>query len=103
MAVAATPALGATSTRPALRLLDRTPVVVTGRGFESHETVRVRLTVAGQTAMRRIVTSPTGTFRVRFMLSAGRCESFSLQAFGSAGSRARLFVTAPLPDCNPND
>jgi len=100
VAVPATAAVGATSARPTLRLLDRTPVTVTGRGFEPQEIVRVRLAVESRMATRRVVTSTTGAFRARFTFSVGRCQSFSLQAFGSAGSRARLFVTAPLPDCS---
>ncbi len=100
IAVAATPALGAPNARPALRLLDRAPVTVTGRGFEPQETVRVRLAADGRSWTRRAVASATGTFRARFTISLGRCESLSLQAFGSAGSRARLFVTSPQPDCS---
>jgi len=103
IAVAATPAVGAQSARPALRLLDRTPVTVTGREFAPHETVRVRLAAQGRTWTRRAVASATGTFRTGFTISLARCASFSLQAFGSAGSRARLFVTAPQPDCSSSD
>jgi hypothetical protein len=101
-ALAATPALGATSAQPVLRLLDRTPVTVTGRGFQPGETVRLRLTLQGETWTRR-ATSATGSFRATFTISLGRCRSFSLQAFGSKGSRARLFATAPAPDCSPSD
>lgn len=103
MAVMATAAVAATSARPTLRLVDRAPVTVSGRGFEAQEAVRVRLTVEGRTAMRRVVASPAGAFRARFTFSVGRCQSFALQAFGSAGSRARLFVTAPLPDCSSDE
>ena len=99
----ATPAVDATTGRPALRILDRTPVTVTGRGFEDDETVRVRLATQGQVWTRRATAGPAGTFRVRFTVSLDRCDTFSLQAFGSAGSRARVFARAALPDCSPND
>jgi hypothetical protein len=101
-ALAATPAVGTATARPALRLLDRTPVTVVGRGFQPQETVRVRLATEGRIWTRRAVAGGTGSFRVKFTVSLGRCASFSLQAFGLAGSRARLFLTAPVPDCSSN-
>jgi hypothetical protein len=103
VALAATPAVGATAARPALRLVDRTPVTVTGRGFDAQETVRVRLAAQGRTWTRRAVAGAMGTLRIRFTASLGRCASFSLQAYGSAGSRARFFATAPQPDCSSNE
>jgi hypothetical protein len=103
VALAATPALGATGAQPVLRLTDRSPVTVTGRGFEPGESVRVRLASQAQTWTRRATASTTGSFRATFTVSLGRCRSLSLQAFGSKGSRARLFVTAPSPDCSPSD
>jgi hypothetical protein len=100
VAFAATPAVGASTARPALRLLDRTPVIVSGRGFEPQEVVRVRLAVGERVSTRRARTSAAGAFRVRFTVSLGRCKSFSLQAFGSAGNRARLFPATLQPDCS---
>jgi hypothetical protein len=103
VALAVAPAVGATAARPTLRLLDRTPVTVTGRGFEAQETVRVRLAAQGRTWTRRAMAGAMGTVRVRFTVSLGHCASFSLQAYGSAGSRARFFATAPQPDCSSDE
>jgi hypothetical protein len=102
-AVTATTAVGAANARPALRLLDRTPLTVAGKGFAAQEAVRVRVATQGRTTTRRVVASATGSFRARFALSLGRCQSFSLQAFGSTGSRATLLMRSLAPDCNPND
>jgi hypothetical protein len=102
VAVTAAPLVGATTGRPVLRVVDRTPVIASGRAFTPQETVRVRLVTEGRTWTRRIVAGATGTFRIRFTVSLGRCASFSLQAFGSTGSRARFFATAPQPDCSSN-
>jgi hypothetical protein len=102
-ALAVAPAVGATAARPTLRLLDRTPVTVSGRGFDAQETVRVRLAAQGQLWTRRAKTSPGGSFRITFTVALGPCASLSLQAFGSAGNRARLFRTAAQPDCSPDD
>jgi hypothetical protein len=101
--LAATPVVGAATGRPSLRLLDRDPLTIAGRGFDAEELVRVRLAVEGQIRSRRARTSAVGTFRVRFTVSVGRCDSFSLQAFGSAGNRARLFPAALQPNCSSDD
>jgi hypothetical protein len=101
--LAATPSVGATTERPVLRLLDRAPLTVAGRGFDVRETVRVRLAVRGQVRTRPATANAAGAFRVRFAVSVGRCQPFSLQAFGSSGNRARLWPVAVQPDCSPND
>jgi hypothetical protein len=83
------------SDRPALRLVDRTPVVVRGSGFEAGEQVSVALS-AGTRSVRRAQATETGAFLVRFGVSLGRCARYSVQAFGSAGNRARLFSRVAL-------
>jgi hypothetical protein len=85
----ATLASGSFSARPVLRLVDRTPVVVRGSGFEAGEQVSVALS-AGTRSVRRAQATEAGTFVVRYGVSLGRCARYSVQAFGSAGSRARL-------------
>jgi hypothetical protein len=62
----------------------------------------MRLALRGRSWLRRATADGTGSARVRFPVSLGRCERFSLQAFGSAGSRARLLPAATLPDCAPD-
>jgi hypothetical protein len=92
----ATVASGSFSGRPALRLVDRSPVVVRGTGFEAAEHVSVSLSV-GTRSVRRAQATETGTLVVRFGVSLGRCARYSIQAFGSAGSRARLLSRVALP------
>jgi hypothetical protein len=103
VALAAAPALGGTGAQPVLRLADRSPVTVTGRGFQPGESVRLRLASEAQLWTRRAAAGTTGSFRATFTVSLGRCRSLSVQAFGSEGSRARLFLRAPSPDCSPSD
>jgi hypothetical protein len=90
-----TVASGSFSGRPLLHLVDRTPVVVRGSGFEAGERVSVALS-AGTRSIRRAQATEAGTFVVRFGVSLGRCTGYSLQAYGSAGSRARLLSRVAL-------
>jgi hypothetical protein len=91
----ATVASGSFSDRGGLRLVDRSPVVVRGTGFEAAEQVSISLS-AGTRSVRRAQATETGTFVVRFSVSLGRCARYSVQAFGSGGSRARLVSRVAL-------
>jgi hypothetical protein len=95
VALSVTVASGSFSGRPALRLVDRAPVVVRGSGFDAGEQVSVAL-LAGTRSVRRAPASQAGAFVVRFGVSLGRCARYSVQAFGSAGSRARLVSRVAL-------
>jgi hypothetical protein len=90
------------SDRPALRLVNRAPVVVRGEGFAAKERVTVVLIADGRMS-EKLRASSTGNFVARFDRSLGRCTRFSLQAFGSSGSRARLLPARISIDCTPND
>jgi hypothetical protein len=90
-------AFAASSSRPTLRVVDRTPVVVRGAGFVADERVSVVLS-AGARSTRVVRATQAGAFVVRFKASLGRCSRYSLQAFGSAGSRARMLPRISL-DC----
>ena len=90
------------SDRPTLRLIDRAPVVVRGVGFEASERVTVVL-VADRRVSERLRAGAGGNFVARFNRSLGRCSRFSLQAYGSSGSRARLLPARFSIDCMPND
>jgi hypothetical protein len=68
--------------------------------FKAEERVRVRVAAQGRAFSRTATATPAGSFTLRFRLSLGRCERFSVQAFGSEGSRARLQPTLPSPDCS---
>jgi hypothetical protein len=84
-----------------VRLDSRAPVVVHGTGFRPAERVSV-LVVSGERRSKSVRSSASGAFRVRFPVSLGRCAPLSVQAFGSAGSRARL-VLRKAPACVPGD
>ena len=87
---------------PTLRLLDRAPVVVRGEGFEAKESVTVVL-IAERRLAEKLRAGSGGKFVARFDRSLGRCTRFSLQAYGSNGSRARLLPARFAIDCMPND
>lgn len=78
-----------TTATPALDVADLRPFVVRGTGFEPRERVVVWL-LSGRTWSRAAVATKTGSFTARFATSLPRCHRFTLHAFGSHGSRARL-------------
>ena len=90
------------SDRPTLRLLDRAPVVVRGEGFRVKERVTVVL-IADRRVSEKLRAGSGGNFVARFDRNLGRCTRFSLQAYGSNGSRARLLPARFAIDCMPND
>lgn len=83
-----------------LRLFHRSPVELAGRDFVARERVRVRVTTAGERAVRRVRASRSGSFRVTFSsVDVDRCSGLSAVATGSRGSRATL-KRVPL-ECPP--
>jgi hypothetical protein len=87
-ATAATFASARATTRPALRLVDTSPVAFRGTGFKAHERVRVSV-YAGTRATRRATAGLRGGFTVRFAgLNPNPCAGFSAVAVGNEGSRA---------------
>ena len=90
------------SSGPTLRLVDRTPVVVRGEGFAAKERVTLVL-VADRRVSEKLRAGAAGGFVARFDRSLGRCTRFSLQAYGSSGSRARMLPARISIDCLPND
>lgn len=101
-ALASAAASGAVATNATLRLVDRTPVVIRGAGFAPHERVTVVL-AAGSRSTNRVTANAGGAFIARFKLALGRCTRYSVQAFGSTGSRARLMPSRVTVDCIPGD
>ena len=86
--LAATFASARAATRPALRLVDTSPVAFRGTGFKAHERVRVSV-YAGTRATRRTTAGLRGGFTVRFAgLNPSACAGFSAVAVGNKGSRA---------------
>ncbi|MGH3132854.1 MAG: hypothetical protein ACRDNY_03775 [Gaiellaceae bacterium] len=83
----------------ALGVVDTRPFVARGTGFQPNERVVVRL-ASGRVWIRAVVASARGSFTTRFPTSLARCRRFTVQAFGSLGSRARLYSGLRL-DCEP--
>jgi hypothetical protein len=85
---------------PALRLLDRQPLIVRGKSFLPRELVRVTVTTEGQRSVKRIRAGATGTFTANFVpVELDRCSGLLVVAAGSRGSQARLKL--PQPACPP--
>jgi hypothetical protein len=93
---------GAVVIRPTLRLADRTPVVIRGAGFAPHERVTV-VVASGSRSSSRVSSNANGAFIARFKFALGRCARYSVQAFGSTGSRAHLMPSRVTIDCVPGD
>jgi hypothetical protein len=102
-AVAATAvSAGGVTERPgeSLRLVSLQPLRVQGQHFVPGERVRVELSGIARKRVR-VVTTGTGSFRVRFHgVAATRCDVIRVVAIGSSGSRAR-FKYLPAPACLP--
>jgi hypothetical protein len=85
--------------RATLRLVDRAPLKLLGKGFQARERVRVTVSVRRRTA-KRVIASPAGTFVVAFAdVSVDRCSGLTAVAVGARGSRASLKL--PQPQCPP--
>jgi hypothetical protein len=99
-ALVPTGAAAAQDDAPTLRLRDRSPVAVTGVGFERGE--RVRVTLLRETNARKIVrASRAGAFVVTFAsTTVTRCDVVRVIATGGRGSRAALKILPP-PACIP--
>ena len=94
MLAGSTTTFASATTRPALRLLDASPLAFRGTGFKAHEHVRVSV-YAGSRATKRTTAGLRGRFTIRFVgLDPNACTGFSAVAIGSEGSRAS-FKRAP--------
>jgi hypothetical protein len=89
--------------RASLHAVDMQPLVVRGTGFEPNERVRLMLSSADGQRWRTTDAGAAGRFTMRFGVSIGGCGRFSVQAFGSRGSRARLLPLRAQVDCMSPD
>ena len=85
------------ATKPALRLVSRSPVVVSGTGFRAHERLAVAVSVHGQAARSaRVVATTAGSFRTTFRgLTAPKCSAVVVIATRASGAKVRLVLAAP--------
>lgn len=82
-------AVSAASPGPSLSVSSGRTLVVHGQGFRSSERVTLVLN-AGRIWSRGAIADADGRFTATFPVTLSGCEDFSLQAFGSKGSRARV-------------
>jgi hypothetical protein len=96
----ALPATGAQPRRaPTLKLASLAPLSVTGRSFGPRE--GVLLILRGEGGLTRVATTRAarnGRFRASFRIRLNRCDSFTIRAAGTAGSRAVLQVERDCGD-----
>jgi hypothetical protein len=91
--VADLPAAGAQARRPALALASLAPLTISGRDFGPREVVLLTyLPSAGSSRVVGARATKQGRFRAVFKLRLGRCDSFTVRASGTRGSRAVLKV-----------
>ena len=85
---------------PMLRVVDTTPFVVVGSGFQAAEGVSVTAMTTLGPQIVRVRATTSGTFRARFLISTRPCvRPFAIRARGAAGSVAT--VTMRVPPCIP--
>ena len=82
-----------------VRLYDRAPVTVVGRGFVAGERVQVRVAaVASGAFAKRVTAGRRGGFTVVFRArSLDHCVGYTISATGSKGSRATARDLVPPP------
>jgi hypothetical protein len=87
---------------PRIWLSDRSPVSVTGRGFQAQERVKVTVSESGSRWAKSVVATTAGAFVAHFRVSvSGRCGSMLVvTAAGSEGSRA-TWKLMPAEECPP--
>jgi hypothetical protein len=78
---------------PLLMASAQNPLTVAGTGFRSKERVRVVVKGAGTFATKRARADARGAFRVVFR-RMNACDSLTMTAAGSQGSRASLNVSS---------
>jgi hypothetical protein len=84
------------STRPALQVLDKAPLVLRGRGFGPAERVRVTVVKAHTQLVRQTRASGVGTFVVRFDTVVDACYGArAATAVGVGGSKASIVLERP--------
>lgn len=81
---------------PALRVLDKAPLVLRGTGFERWERVKVTVVAKHAHLVRRALASRLGTFVVRFDTVVDSCNGArAATAVGARGSKASIVLERP--------
>lgn len=83
--------------KPGLMVFQLSPLTVRGYSFKARERVTVTLD-GGRRGTQRVQATLRGTFTASFKLVPKiRCQTLTIRAVGSRGSRA--FRQLPSPDC----
>ena len=91
---------GTQAPNPQLTVTDSRTFEVRGTGFEPRERVQVLLSSNGAQRWRSATASANGVFTVEFRgVSRAGCSRFTMRAFGSKGSRARIQPRGKQLDC----
>lgn len=86
------------STQPALRVLDKDPLILRGTGFKPAERVKVTVVTQPAQLVRRARASRFGTFVVQFDTIVDACYGArGAAAVGTRGSKASIVLARPLP------
>jgi hypothetical protein len=96
------PATGASTARPALKLVHRMPLEVQGVHFKLGERVRVTAASDTKSAVRVLRSTRRGTFTAN-LGNWDTCETVTVKAVGARGDRATLVVEPPPPVERPSD
>ena len=98
--VLALPAGAAQPRRATLKLVGLQPLVVKGMSFGKRERVGLTASAPGAQRILGVAADRSGAFTARFNLRLGRCDSVTVRAVGTRGSRAILQVE---PACRKNE
>ena len=92
-------------TKPALRLVDRDPIVVRGTSFKPRERIVVTLTIGESDSRRVRIATPQGAFTARFDgIHLAPCSGATLGATGGRSEVVRLKIglrECPAPALDP--
>ncbi len=83
------------TTRPALTLAKRAPLVVHGAHFAGGELVRLTATAGTTHAATKVTATRKGALVARFRYTPPLCVRLVVQATGARGGHARLVVKPP--------
>ena len=80
-----------TAPKPTLRISDASPLALSGTGFRTRESVRLRLSTTSWKSSRKVRAGARGSFRAVFAsVNLDRCSGLRVDAVGARGSRAKL-------------
>jgi hypothetical protein len=88
--------------KPALRILDRQPLVVRGSAFTGRERVVLYAVTPDRTVVRRVTTTRAGTFVARFGVSFGGCTGVrSVRVVGTRSGTMTIRSGPITRECPP--